>query len=144
MPLKEYVFSENHFPEETMSDLISILKNYPVVLFDAPMASGKTTLISAIVRHLGVTEEIQSPTYTLVNEYSLQNSHFPYDAIAHMDLYRLQSTEEALQAGIEEYFYKNYWCFVEWPEIIGPVLPEKHLLITIEILEDNTRKIVLH
>ncbi len=144
MPLKEYIFTENYFPEETMSELISTLKDYPIILLDAPMAYGKTTLISAIVGYVGVREEIQSPTYTLVNEYDLQNNHLTYNAIAHMDLYRLKNTEEAIQAGIEEYFYKNYWCFIEWPKIIEPVLPEKHLLITIEILEDNNRKIVLH
>lgn len=143
MSKKEYVFTENHFPEETMSELISVLRNYPVVLFDAPMAYGKTTLISAIARYTGITEEIQSPTYTLVNEYTLHNKNLPFTAIAHMDLYRLENTEEAIQAGIEEYFYKNYWCFIEWPEVIKPVLPEKHILITIQILEDNNRKIVL-
>lgn len=104
-------------------------------LFYAPMGAGKTTLIKALAKELGVNEMASSPTFSIVNEYAGAT-----EKIHHFDLYRLKNEEEAYDMGLEEYFNdSNTWCFVEWPEMALSVLPEKVHTITITIIDENTR-----
>lgn len=86
---------------------------------EGPLGSGKTTLVAEVCRQLGVTETISSPTYAIVQEYATQ--HGP---VYHLDCYRLESTEEAIDAGIEALLQRDYRAvFVEWPAVIEPLLP---------------------
>lgn len=103
-------------------------------LFNAPMGAGKTTLIKAISKQLGVDEMANSPTFSIVNEYLGTN-----DKIYHFDLYRLNSENEAYDIGLEDYFLNEAWCFVEWPEIANNLLPEDVHTISIQIVDENTR-----
>ena len=100
------------------------------ILFYGEMGVGKTTLIKEVAKRIGVDELISSPTYAIVNEYALEN-----DRLFHFDCYRLESEEEALDMGIEEYLFSNNWNLVEWPERIENLLPEKKM--TIELLRNN-------
>jgi tRNA threonylcarbamoyladenosine biosynthesis protein TsaE len=110
-------------------ELLEILGNRKVVAFYAEMGSGKTTLITAVLRAMGIEFPEGSPTYSLVNTYDS-----PYfGEVMHFDVYRLNSVEEALDAGIEEMLYSGAVCFVEWAEIIEPLLPEDALKVTIVI-----------
>lgn len=143
MSKSEYIFKEGEFPVHLLESMIRELQAYPVVLIDAPMGYGKTTIIHQIANFLGVEDKVQSPTYTLVNEYVIERGELPYDKIIHMDLYRLKDTSEAIQAGLEDYFFASNWCFVEWPEILGPILPESYINVKIELLPDNSRKIIV-
>jgi tRNA threonylcarbamoyladenosine biosynthesis protein TsaE len=103
------------------------------------MGAGKTTLIKAILKHLGVNDATSSPTFSIVNEYRLENNSPLY----HFDLYRLNSEEEAYDFGIEEYLYSDAWCFIEWPEKAPNLLPKDHTKILINILPNGKRKLTL-
>jgi len=107
-----------------------------IVLFNGEMGAGKTTLISAIVRALGHSEETSSPTFSIVNEYKLENGY-----IYHFDFYRIKNHYEALDIGIDDYFYSGYWNFIEWPEKITNLLPKKVMVVNLEIISTNERSI---
>lgn len=107
-----------------------------VWLFNAPMGSGKTTLIKELAKELGVAEMASSPTFSIVNEYLGTN-----DKVYHFDLYRLQNEEELYAMGLEEYFNENAWCFVEWPDLAKNMLPEKVHNLSITIIDENTREL---
>ena len=124
-------------------DLVAkqILEQNPskVLLFNGEMGAGKTTLIKKLCENLGENEPTSSPTFSLVNEYYTTNNQYIY----HFDCYRLKTEIEALDMGIDEYLYSGYWCFIEWAEKISNLIPEQHSVITIEILADGNRKLVL-
>jgi tRNA threonylcarbamoyladenosine biosynthesis protein TsaE len=107
-----------------------------IFLFHGEMGAGKTTLIKAICNALGTDENISSPTFSIVNEYLI-----PKGKIYHFDFYRLKNPTEALDMGYEEYFYSGEYCFIEWPEMIGGLLPDHYLDISIKILTDTQREI---
>ena len=109
-----------------------------VVVFKGQMGTGKTTLIKAIVKTLTTNELVNSPTFSVVNEYQFMN-----DSINHIDLYRVEKLEDALNFGIEDYIYSDQWCFIEWPEIIETILPERYNEITLDTLNTNTRSLKL-
>jgi tRNA threonylcarbamoyladenosine biosynthesis protein TsaE len=95
--------------------------------FEGEMGAGKTTLIKALCHELGVLDTVQSPTFSLVNEYRTQAGK----AIYHFDFYRIKSEEEALDLGYEEYFYSGNYCFVEWGIKIEDLFPPSYLKISI-------------
>ena len=84
------------------------------------MGAGKTTLIRELCRTLGVTGEVQSPTFSIINEYKTLSD----DSVFHFDLYRINKIEELFDIGYEEYIYSGSYCFIEWPELAGDLLPE--------------------
>jgi tRNA threonylcarbamoyladenosine biosynthesis protein TsaE len=111
----------------------STSKALPVVSFYGPMGIGKTTLIKEICRQLGAMDDFSSPTYSLVNEYSYENGS---SKIYHIDLYRLKDLEEAVSIGIEEYLNEKHYCFIEWPELIEPLLPENAIKVIMGPIHD--------
>lgn len=133
----EIIYSLNEI--DTVSQQIINHTQNKVVLFDAEMGAGKTTLIKSILKHLGVNDATSSPTFSIVNEYKLGNN----ESIYHFDLYRLNSEEEAYDFGIEEYLFSDAWCFIEWPDKAPNLLPKDHHKITIEILPNGKRKLTL-
>ncbi|RMF25542.1 MAG: tRNA (adenosine(37)-N6)-threonylcarbamoyltransferase complex ATPase subunit type 1 TsaE [Bacteroidetes bacterium] len=108
--------------------------------FSGPLGAGKTALIQALCRQLGVEEPVTSPTFALINVYACSPDFG--GSVFHIDLYRLESVEEALQLGIEEYLDSGRFCFIEWPELLEPLLPERCAHVRIEPLEDSSRKIL--
>jgi len=123
---------------EVAKEVIANAK-HKVLLFYGEMGVGKTTLIKEIVKQLGVLDNVSSPTFSLVNEY-LSTSK---EKIYHFDFYRIHKEEEALDMGIEEYFYSNCWCLVEWPNKIENLLPLKSVIISITAKENQLRTIEL-
>ncbi len=112
---------------------------YKVVLFYGEMGVGKTTLIKALCKELGVKDKIQSPTFSLVNEYLTAKN----ETIYHFDFYRIESEEEAYDIGIEDYFGSNHWCFIEWPENVENLLPLNSIEVHLSVLENEQRNIRL-
>jgi tRNA threonylcarbamoyladenosine biosynthesis protein TsaE len=112
---------------------------HKIILFYGEMGVGKTTLIKEIVKQLGVLDNVSSPTFSLVNEYHTTNN----DKVFHFDFYRIDHEEEALDMGIEEYFYSNYWCLVEWPNKVENLLPLKSVIINITANDNQLRTIEL-
>lgn len=98
-----------------------------VWIFYGDMGAGKTTFIKEICNTLGVIDVVTSPTFSLVNEYENQQG----DQVFHFDFYRIKNEREALDIGIEDYFYSGNYCFIEWPSKIPNLIPEEHLEITI-------------
>jgi tRNA threonylcarbamoyladenosine biosynthesis protein TsaE len=106
-----------------------------VILFHGEMGVGKTTLIKALAKELGVNEVTSSPTFSLVNEYQTTNNQIVY----HFDFYRLNNEIEALDMGADEYLYSGNWCFIEWAEKISNLIPDLHSTISIRLLPDGKR-----
>ncbi len=124
---------------EQVSEKIIPLLQHKVVLLQGGMGMGKTTLTKALVKALGVTDTVNSPTFNLVNEYINKKGK-----IFHFDFYRIKNEMEALDFGVEDYIYSGNWCFMEWAEKITPLLPEKYSVISISVIDENTRKITIN
>lgn len=126
---------------ETAQHLLELSRNYRVWLIHGEMGAGKTTLIKAICQQLGVEDNVTSPTFSIINEYISTT-----EPVFHFDFYRVLTIEEALKAGVEDYFYSGHYCFIEWPEIILPILPRQYLIVNIEegVEENRKYKLSLH
>ena len=114
------------------------ISNFSVVLFRGELGSGKTTVISSILKELGVTENITSPTFSIVNQYKISGKK-----INHFDLYRVKSELELDVIGFDEYFDEFSISFIEWPEIAINRIYENYLDIYIKFIDDTTREITL-
>lgn len=110
-----------------------------VIAFHGEMGAGKTTIISALVRALGVSpDEVSSPSFSIVNEY---RSDATAELIYHFDLYRLQSIDQAVEIGIEDYFDSGALCLIEWPDIVDPLFPVATTDVYITVMPDSSREI---
>ena len=109
---------------DTIAEKILPYLHSKVVIFRGGMGFGKTTLIKALVRALGSTDNVSSPTFSLVNPYEGAN-----DKIYHFDFYRIKNEEEAFDIGFEEYLYSGDWCFIEWAERVEKYLPETYTIV---------------
>ena len=109
----------------------------PIVLLEGEMGAGKTTLIRTLCAEMGVPDEVSSPTFALVNEYRDARNR----PIYHFDFYRIDTLDEALRIGAQEYFDSGYLCLIEWPSRIEPLLPPDRLLVTLEVTGAESRRI---
>jgi len=108
-----------------------------VIAFSGDLGAGKTTFIQAICRNLGITVEVNSPTFSLVNEYFTPKG----DSVYHFDFYRIETPEELFDMGYEEYFYSGSLCLIEWPEKAPGLMPENTLMVSIMVGEKGDRLI---
>lgn len=130
------VLSEDELPT-IAAELIKGFGNQKIILFYGEMGVGKTTLIKALCKQLGVEEVTSSPTFSIVNEYLATNN----ESIYHFDFYRIEKETEVMDMGYEDYFYSGNFCFVEWPEKIPNLLPDNSVKVTIVQDDDNNRLI---
>jgi len=113
-----------------------LLNEHPkarIFAFFGEMGAGKTTFIKALCSHLKVIDNVASPTFSLINEYRTDSGFLVY----HFDFYRIKKFEEAFDLGYEDYFYSGAYCFIEWPELIEPLLPEDTIQVRISINESD-------
>ncbi len=103
------------------------------------MGAGKTTFVHALCKSLGVINEVSSPTFSIINQYTTATG----STIFHLDLYRIKNEQEALDAGVEDCFYSNNLCFVEWPEIAPNLLPTNVVHCYISIISATERSLVI-
>lgn len=125
-----HIDSLNELPE--LADaVIEALDGRSVVVFRGEMGAGKTTLIREILARLGSEDNVTSPTFAIVNQYTTADCRPVY----HFDFYRIDRIEEAYDFGYEEYFYSGDLCLVEWPEKIEELLPDD--VMTVRITADT-------
>ena len=125
---------------QVASEFIQTLGNRRVVAFQGKMGAGKTTFIKALCEQLGVCDMVNSPTFSIVNEYTdAEGQTLAY----HFDLYRLKSVAEALDMGAEDYFYSGHYCFIEWPDVADALLPDNCAEASIEEADNGTRILTL-
>jgi len=123
----------------TAQDFWKEAEGKKVFAFHGAMGAGKTTFIHALCDIKKVSSTVGSPTFSLVNEYS-----YPGGLIYHIDLYRLNNAEEAIRAGIEDCFYSNHICLVEWPEKALDLLPDHTVHVYLEALDNDIRRLQIN
>jgi len=126
--------------DEIAQQLIQAAGEEKVWIFKGEMGAGKTTLIKSLAKALQVEDQVSSPSFGIVNEYQTS----PNGLIFHFDFYRLDDPMEALDIGIEEYFYSGNYCWLEWAENIASFLPERFFLIELTIESETGRLLTLH
>jgi tRNA threonylcarbamoyladenosine biosynthesis protein TsaE len=110
-----------------------------VFAFNGKMGAGKTTFIKSICETMGVKETVNSPTFSIVNEYEAADGRIIY----HFDCYRINKIQEAIDLGAEEYLYSGNLCFIEWSENIAPLLPDSIVNVDIEEVENGKRNVII-
>lgn len=116
---------------------IDQMGNNKVFAFHGEMGAGKTTFIKALCEEMGVEDVVNSPTFSIINEYTAGNGNQIY----HFDCYRINKISEALALGAEEYFYSGNLCFIEWAEKIESILPSDYVNVHIRVCDDGSREV---
>ena len=129
----KYTLDTIHVVSDHIKDLVN---NYTIFLFEGDMGSGKTTLIKQIVKDIGISENVKSPTFSLVNKY-IENDLI----IFHFDLYRINKENELDSIGFYEYLDSGKLCFIEWPNIAIQNIYKDYVLIKISVTSDSEREI---
>ena len=132
---KEIIIRDINDIDHAAQEFLPLLDRYNIFAFYGSMGAGKTTFINALCRLLGVSDATGSPTFAIVNEY---RSNI-YNSIFHFDFYRIKSLEEVYDIGHEDYFYSGQPCFIEWPELIEPLLPEDAVRIRLAVNNNHSR-----
>ncbi len=122
---------------QAAKQLKAAIGNHTIIAFHGEMGAGKTTFIKALCAEYGVTDNVASPTFAIINEYVTPEKHTIY----HFDLYRLETLADLQNIGAEDYFYTGNLCLIEWPELANSLLPSDTLHVTISVMPDNTRQI---
>lgn len=115
-----------------------------VFAFHGEMGAGKTTFIKQLAEELGTDDVVNSPTFAIVNVYDLPHESKYGNEIYHFDCYRLKDIREAVDFGAEDYIYSGNLCFIEWPDIIEPLLPEDTVHVSIRVLDNGDRELIIN
>lgn len=135
---QEIIVKDLNELEEAAKTILSKVPEHRVFAFFGSMGAGKTTFIKSLCQVLDVEDIVNSPTFSLVNEYHTVEG----DSVFHFDFYRIKKLEEVYDIGYEDYIYSGDYCFMEWPELIEQLLPENIVYIEIkENKEDHSRSI---
>jgi len=121
--------------DQAAESFLDAMGEAKVVAFSGEMGAGKTTFIQALCRKLGVAVEVNSPTFSLVNQYFTSEGR----SVFHFDLYRIEDPAELFDMGYEEYFFSGDICFIEWPEKASHLIPEEALWVKIVVGENEAR-----
>lgn len=119
-------------------EFIRAMQGRTVFAFYGKMGAGKTTFVKAICEELGVADIVNSPTFSIVNEYNVEATG---EQVYHFDFYRIRSVAEAYDMGAEDYFYSGHLCLIEWPELVEEILPSETVRVSIEENADGSRTV---
>lgn len=132
LPKKKYTLDDIG---PVVDSLLELVSSTSVVGLTGSLGAGKTTLVQQLLRRCGVTQEIASPTFSYVHTYRVGEQLFH-----HFDLYRLKTMDDFIQAGFDEYLYQpDSKVFIEWPEIIMPLLTHDACVIALEYVSADER-----
>ncbi len=120
--------------------LASLVEGGETICLEGALGAGKTTFAQGIGQGLGIEDPIISPTFTLIREYGPVGDRPP---LYHIDFYRLESLKELQALGLDDYFYSDGVCVVEWPDRAEALLPEERLWIEIETLDEAKRSLLM-
>ncbi len=136
--MKNLNLTVNHLTDLPVAaaQLLTFGENCNVWCLEGQIGAGKTTLVKEIGRQTGVTDPVNSPTFSIVNEYATNSGQPVY----HFDFYRIKDIEEAMDTGCEEYFFSGNLCLIEWPEVVLDLLPDSYLHISIERDSSSTAR----
>lgn len=136
------IFAYDNLPE-TARLFWEAFPDTQVFALNGDMGAGKTTFVKALCAARGVEEGTASPTFSIINEYHFRDAAGRDRIIYHLDLYRLNSLEEAVGAGVEDCLYHpDAICFVEWPEIVSPLLPAGTVYVYLSVTPGFERKLI--
>ena len=140
---REHTVSENQL-DHLAKELLPLFSKNNLVLLYGQMGAGKTRFVRSLANLLECTDEVGSPTFSIINEYHVKKNDWNINRIYHLDLYRLKSIQEALDIGISEYLYGQNLCIIEWPQLVEDLIAnEPHLKIHIEVLANQQRRFIL-
>jgi tRNA threonylcarbamoyladenosine biosynthesis protein TsaE len=127
--------------EVLATDFLDKCGSRRVFAFQGKMGAGKTTFIKHLCETMGTEDVVNSPTFAIVNVYEvLQPSN---EEVYHFDCYRIKDIHEAIDFGAKEYLYSGHYCFIEWAEMIEPLLPDDTVWVNIEVQEDGNRTLTI-
>ena len=137
--------------EVAATNILEICGDRRVFAFNGNMGAGKTTFIKQLCEEMGTEDIVNSPTFAIVNVYEVNPHSLPDELkveslkfkgeIYHFDCYRIKDIREAMDMGTEEYLYSGNYCFIEWAEMIEPLLPDDLVTVEIEVLENGDREL---
>jgi tRNA threonylcarbamoyladenosine biosynthesis protein TsaE len=123
--------------ERAAAEFLEMIGNNKIIALYGSMGAGKTTFTKALCKVMGVVDGVNSPTFSIINEYrNLEGT-----PVYHFDFYRIESLSDAFDIGYEEYVYSGELCIIEWPEKIEQILPDETLKVQISVLDDESREI---
>lgn len=122
--------------EAIAKQLLAYAGEEKIWFIEGEMGAGKTTFIRALCKVLGVIDNVNSPTFPVINEYRTEKG----EAVYHFDFYRIKSLEEAVALDCDTYFESGHYCFIEWPSIVSPLLPKRHITVSITPLSSSKRR----
>jgi tRNA threonylcarbamoyladenosine biosynthesis protein TsaE len=120
---------------EAVDFLKTLLAKHKLVCFYGEMGAGKTTFIQALLQSMGAGDEVSSPTFSIVNEYPVAGN-----LVYHFDFYRLNTLQDALNIGAEEYFDSGAVCLLEWPQLVESLLPNQR--VEVRISDEGTHRLI--
>ena len=131
--------------EVAATDILEKCGDRRVFAFNGNMGAGKTTFIKCLCEAMGTEDVVNSPTFAIVNVYEVEELKGEKGKVKtevyHFDCYRIKDLREAMDMGTEEYLYSGNYCFIEWAEMIEPLLPDDLVTVEIEVLENGDREL---
>ena len=131
--------------EVAATDILVKCGDRRVFAFNGKMGAGKTTFIKQLCEAMGTDDVVNSPTFAIVNVYEVNKAENEgIEEVYHFDCYRIKDLIEAMDMGTEEYLYSGNYCFIEWAEMIAPILPDDLVTVEIEVLENGDRALTIN
>ena len=134
--------------EVAATDILDMCGDRRVFAFNGNMGAGKTTFIKQLCETMGTEDIVNSPTFAIVNVYEVTREmgegQKAKEEVYHFDCYRIKDLREAMDMGTEEYLYSGNYCFIEWAEMISPILPDNLVNVDIQVLDNGDRSVEIH